>query len=519
MYEDLSHGGIFMRSKISDIIDIATSKSMTYQQKLFNLANTAERLVDPQEVLGYTDVEMMYIENEMICDLNEGYVPYRPRYIVPDYYVLLEKGCAFLELKPPTDLDELLDSLLILYRHVPSITSFPVYIGDLDKLMEPFITDEQKDYIKIKRFLNHVDKSIPDSFCHADIGPEKTKAGELILKAIIELENTTPNMTIRYDKDITPRDFALKAAEACLRVSKPSFSNDKKYCKDVGEHRLVSCYNALPHGGGAYTLPRLRLGTIVKGVKSLDELLSERLPEVTKAMATMIDKRIRFIVEESNFFQTSFLVREGYLKRENFSAMFGMVGLANAVNYILKLEGLNETYGTSKRGDEIGHAILRVIEDIANSHEGIYCERTNDRYLLHAQVGASLSQEDTCNNPAHRVIVGEEPILPLHIMQAAPFHEYFTSGTGDLFALDQTYLNKLDAVLDIIDGAFASGARYITTYLHNTDLIRVTGYLVKKSEAAKVARGEAVLRDTDILGYGTNENAHVFERRLRKDGE
>jgi YjjI family glycine radical enzyme len=461
----------------------------------------------------------MYIENEMICDLNEGYAPYRPRYIVPDYNVLLEKGCDFLDLKPPTDLDELLDSLLILYRHVPSITSFPVYIGDLDKLMEPFITDLEKDYIKIKRFLNHVDKSIPDSFCHADIGPEGTKAGELILRAIIELQNPTPNMTIRYDKDITPRDFALKAAEACLRVSKPSFSNDKKYCKDVGEHRLVSCYNALPNGGGAYTLPRLRLGTIVKGVKSLEELLNERLPEVTKAMATMIDKRIRFIVEESNFFQTSFLVKEGYLQRTNFSAMFGMVGLANAVNYILKLEGLDEKYGTSKRGDEIGHAIMHVIEDIANSHVGVYCERTNDRYLLHAQVGASSSEEDLCNNPAHRVIVGEEPILPLHIKQAAPFHEYFKSGTGDLFALDQTYLGKLDAVLDIIDGAFASGARYITTYLHNTDLIRVTGYLVKKSEAKKAGEGQAVLRDTDILGYGTNKNAHVFERRLRKDGE
>lgn len=508
-----------MRSKMSDIIDIATSKSMTYQQKLFSLANAAERLVDPQEILGYTETEMMYIENEMICDLNEGYAPYRPRYIVPDYYVLIEKGCEFLDLRPPVDLDELLDSLLILYRHVPSITSFPVYIGDLDKLMEPFIIDLEKDYIKIKRFLNHVDKSIPDSFCHADIGPEQTRAGELILKAIIELQNPTPNMTIRYDKDITPRDFALKAAEACLRVSKPSFSNDKKYCKDVGEHRLVSCYNALPHGGGAYTLPRLRLGTIVKGIKSLDELLNDKLPKVTKAMATMIDKRIRFIVEESNFFQTSFLVKEGYLKRENFSAMFGMVGLANAVNYILELEGLDEKYGTSKRGDEIGHLIMRVIEDIANSHEGVYCERTNDRYLLHAQVGASSSEEDLCNNPAHRVIVGEEPILPLHIKQAAPFHEYFKSGTGDLFALDQTYLGKLDAVLDIIDGAFASGARYITTYLHNTDLIRVTGYLVKKSEAKKAGEGQAVLRDTDIFGYGTNKNAHVFERRLRKDGE
>lgn len=508
-----------MRSNMSDILDIATSKGLTYQQKLVNLAGVASRLVDPRDILGYTDEEMMYIENEMICDLNEGYAIYSPRYIVPDYYVLLSKGCEFLDIKPPKDLDELLDSLLILYSHVPSITSFPVFIGDLDKLIDPFITDEGKDYVKIKRFLNHVDKTIADSFCHADIGPEKTKAGELILKAVIELENPTPNMTIRYDKDITPRDFALKAAEACLKVSKPSFSNDKKYCHDVGDHRIVSCYNALPHGGGAYTLPRLRLGTIVKGVKSLEELLSDRLPKVTNAMATMIDKRIKFLVEKSNFFETSFLVKEGFIKRENFTAMFGIVGLADAVNYILKLEGLNERFGTSKRGDEIGHSILKVVDGIANTHEAVYCERTNNRYLMHAQVGASLSAEDYDNTPAHRIAIGDEPILPVHIKQAAPFHEYFTSGTGDLFALDQTYLNKLDAVLDIIEGAFASGDRYITTYLNNTDLIRVTGYLVKKSDAMNAGQGQAMLRDTDILGFGSNDRAHVFERRIRKDGE
>jgi YjjI family glycine radical enzyme len=235
------------------------------------------------------------------------------------------------------------------------------------------------------------------------------------------------------------------------------------------------------------------------------------------AMASMMDKRVRFIVEKSNFFESSFLVKEGFIKRENFSAMFGIVGLSDAVNYILKLEGLDEKFGTSKRGDEIGHSILNVVNTIANTHEAPYCERTNNRYLMHAQVGASLSQEDYDNTPAHRIKVGDEPILPLHIKQASPFHEYFTSGTGDLFAMDQTYLNKPEAVLDIIEGAFASGARYITTYLHNTDLIRVTGYLIKKSEADKVGNGDAVLRDTDMLGYGTNNLAHVFERRIRKD--
>ncbi|OPJ59185.1 YjjI family glycine radical enzyme [Clostridium oryzae] len=508
-----------MRSKISDIVDIVTSSSYTYEQKLFNLANTAERLLDPREILGYTDEEMKYIDDEMICDLNEGYALYRPRYIVPNYYVLLKNGCSFLELDPPKDLDELLDNLLILYRHVPSITSFPVFIGDLDKLIDPFITNPETDYIKIKRFLNHIDKTITDAFCHADIGPEKTKAGELILKAIVELENAVPNMSIRYDKNITPRDFALKAAEACLKVSKPSFANDSKYAGEMGDYRIVSCYNALPHGGGAYTLPRLRLGTIARGVSSLNELLKEKLPRITKAMATMMDKRIKFIVEKSNFFETSFLVKEGFIKRENFSAMFGIVGLADAVNYILKLEGLSEKFGTSKRGDEIAHSILKVVEDIAKAHKAVYCERTDDQYLLHAQVGASLSEEDHYNTPAHRIAVGDEPILPVHIKQASPFHEYFTSGTGDLFALDQTYLNKLDAVLDIIEGAFASGARYITTYLHNTDLIRVTGYLVKKSEANRAGNGEAVLRNTAMLGNGSNTMAHVFDRRVRVDGK
>ncbi|MBI9100450.1 MAG: DUF3029 family protein, partial [Spirochaetaceae bacterium] len=81
---------------------------------------------------------------------------------------------------------------------------------------------------------------------------------------------------------------------------------------------------------------------------------------------------------------------------------------------------------------------------------------------------------------------------------------------------DQTYLDHTDAVLDIIKGAFAKGYRYITTYLQNSDLIRVTGYLVKRSEVEKADNDEVVLRDTAILGSGTNKNAQVFNRKTRK---
>ncbi len=505
-----------MEAKIQDILSIVTSDSLTYQQKLFNLANTCERLISPVDILGYTNEEMEYVNNQMICDLNEGYALYRPRYIVPDYNVYIENGCSFLELPKPSDLDECLDGLLILYSHVPSITSFPVFIGHLDRLIDPFITDENKDYIKIKRFLNHIDKTITDSFCHADIGPYETAAGRLILKAVMELGNPTPNMTIRYDKEKTSKDFAMLAAKSCLLVSKPSFSNDKYYVEDVGDHAICSCYNALPFAGGAYTLSRLRLGTIVKAVNNLDELIQDLLPKVSKLMLSIMDKRNSFIVEKSNFFETSFLVEEGFIKKENFTAMFAIVGLADAVNHMLKLEGLDETFGQSDRGDEIGHMIMEAVQKEVDVHEGAYVSRTGGRYLLHAQVGASLHDEDANNNPAHRIRVGQEPTLIDHLKQSAPFHQYFPSGTGDLFAFDQTYLDHPDAIVDIVDGAFASGYRYITTYMKNTDLIRVTGYLVKKSEVEKARNNQAVLRDTTWFGSGTDDMAHVFDRTLRK---
>ncbi len=505
-----------MKADIQEILSIATSESLTYQQKLFSLANISERLISPVELLGYTTEEMDYINNQMICDLNEGYALYRPRYIVPDYNVFIKNGCNFLELDPPSNLDECLDGLLILYAHVPSITSFPVFIGHLDILLDPFMTDEKEDYIKIKRFLNHIDKTITDSFCHADIGPYETKAGKLILEAVIELENPTPNMSMKYDKNKTSREFAKLAAKACLLVSKPSFSNDAKYSIDVGDHALCSCYNALPFAGGAYTLSRLRLGTIVKSVENLNQLVDEVLPKVSNLMLSIMDKRNTYIVEKSNFFETSFLVKEGYIHKDNFTAMFAIIGLADCVNHLLKLEGLEETFGQSTRGDEIGHLVMTSIQREVDKHVGKYVSRTNDRYLLHAQVGANLHDEDNYNTPAHRVKVGQEPTLIDHLKQSAQFHQYFPSGTGDLFAFDQTYVDHLDAVVDIIDGAFASGYRYITTYLKNTDLIRVTGYLVKKSEVEKANNNKAVLRDTTWFGSGMDEINKVFDRSLRE---
>ena len=51
----------------------------------------------------------------------------------------MKQGSEFLRLTPPQDLDELLNNLIILFRHVPSITNFPVYLGNLDTLIDPFL--------------------------------------------------------------------------------------------------------------------------------------------------------------------------------------------------------------------------------------------------------------------------------------------------------------------------------------------------------------------------------------------
>ena len=504
-----------MLASLQDILDTVKSNTLTYQQKLMCLGNTAERLFDHRELLGYTDEEWQFLQNQMICDLNEGYAIYRPRYILPDYNVYIKKGCEFLELPAPKDLDEALDGLLILYSHVPSITTFPVYIGRLDMLLDPFITDEEQDYIKIKRFLNHVDKTVPDSFCHANIGPYDTKAGRLILKAVIELEAPTPNMTIRYDKSKTSREFAELAAKACLLVSKPSFANDAYYISDLGEpYGIASCYNALPECGGAYTLTRLRLGTIARACKTVDEMVNELLPRVAKCALSTMDKRHKFVVEESNFFNTSFLEKEGFIKRTNFTGMFAIVGLADATNHLLQQEGLNETFGKSQRGDEIATLIMDKLKEVTDNHEGVYAERTGNRYLLHAQVGASNHEEDKRNAPAHRIRVGEEPTLLAHLKQSAPFHKYFPSGVGDIFPFEVNSMNNPEFILNIIQGAFKEGMRYFSLYSSDADVIRITGYLVKKSEIEKLNRGEATLQDTVVLGQGQVKNGKVLERMV-----
>ena len=64
---------------MNKVLDIVTSKGLTYEQKVVALAHAAENSL---EVLEIPEKTRHYMETGAICDLDEGHAPYRPRYIM-----------------------------------------------------------------------------------------------------------------------------------------------------------------------------------------------------------------------------------------------------------------------------------------------------------------------------------------------------------------------------------------------------------------------------------------------------
>ena len=132
--------------------------------------------------------------------------------------------------------------------------------------------------------------------------------------------------------------------------------------------------------------------------------------------------------------------------------------------------------------------------------------------MLHAQVGIDT---DHGISPGCRIPIGDEPVLPKHIKQTARFHPYFKSGIGDIFPFDEMASKNPASILDIIKGAFKEGMRYFSVYSTDADVIRITGYLVKKSEMEKLYKNEQVMQQTVVFGLGARENSRILERKVR----
>ena len=502
---------------LSEALKIIQDPTLTYKQELLALARLGESTDDS---LRYSDEYYEAKKKGALCDLNEGVMPYRPRYICPDYELLFEKGCKFLELDPPKDLLEALNALEIFYCHVPSITSFPVYLGDLDKLLEPFVVKEDRAFAKkvLGLFLRNIDRVQTDSFVHADIGPEDSVTGRLLLELTEEMQLAVPNLTLKYDPERTSDDFAQACIHCMLKTAKPSFANHRMFVSEWGErYAIASCYNGLSIAGGGFTLPRLRLYECALDAKSVEDFLARELPRHIDLQLEYMDKRVKFIVEQSSFFKTNFLVTEGFVKQENFTGMFGVVGLAECCNYLLGITDKKQGFGMNKEATDLGIRIMDAIDARVKAHEAPYCDAYGHRYRLHAQVGIDTDGMD--DSPGTRIPIGVEPTMLEQLEVNEKFHPYFPTGTGDIFKFEETWLKTTDAILAIIKGSLARGLRYFSGYLENNDVVRVTGYLVKKSEIEKLRAKKQSLNNVTVFGMGAQDGGHALDRRVQTDAD
>ena len=156
---------------------------------------------------------------------------------------------------------------------------------------------------------------------------------------------------------------------------------------------------------------------------------------------------------------------------------------------------------------------MTVISDYAAHSNALYSEVFGGHFALHAQVGIDSDHGVTSGV---RIPVGDEPERMFdHLRHSARFHKFFPTGCSDIFSFDPTGRNNPAAVLDIVKGAFELGDKYISFYASDSDLVRITGYLVKRSDMEHYYKGETVLQNTVHLGAENYRNAHLENRKVR----
>ncbi|TND55286.1 YjjI family glycine radical enzyme [Aeromonas dhakensis] len=451
----------------------------------------------------------------LVCDMFEGHAPYKPRYVLPDYEKFLRQGSAWLELAPPQDFDEALDALRILYHHVPSVTGMPVWLGRLDHLLLPFVgeLDDETLYRKLKGFWIYLDRVLPDAFMHVNIGPDDNRLCRLILRIDGELKQVAPNLTLFHDPAQTPDSLLLQGVQNIAACSKPHIANYPLHRNTFDERGfgIVSCYNALPQAGGANTLVRVSLKRVAEQAHGIDDFLGCLLPHYCRLASRLIEARAAFLHQESGFFD-SFLVQEGLLEEERFVPMFGIYGMAEAVNLLMDKENLPERYGRDEEANHLGYRIsaqlARHVSETPQRHAWGGCA------LLHSQGGLSVDRGVT---PGVRIPYGEEPDPASHVLALAPHHGFYHSGISEILTLDPTIRQNPQALLQLCKGALAIGMREFTANVADSDLVRVTGYMIRKSDVARFA-AEGSRLQTTCLGAEASELTGICQRSPRVVG-
>ncbi len=516
-FENLTEG--LTSSKLPEfkrsVEEVLHSHELIYEQKRDALAGFARNAMAYPALS--TEARSL-IEEGVICLLNEGAAPYHPRYAAPLYDRLLKNGSAFLELKPAADLYDATASLITAYKYIPC-EGLPVFIGRIDELLEPYMdTVSPQEARKIMRsFWLLVDRLNPSAFVHANIGPQKTRIGELLLDIERELKTIT-NLTLRYDPQVTPHDFALKAVGNALELTKPYFLNHASMIRDWGEDYVIaSCYNAMRLGGGIFTLVRVNLKEMVKLAEpSIDDLLKRVIPRVAEKQMEVIQSRTRTIVEDVGWFDQNYWIDEGLLEKDKFTAYAAVYALAEGVNDMMARLGRPQArYGQDSQANQLATDMVYAMHHALKGISVPYCAGWNDTACFHAQVGIGT---DVGVTPGVRIPSGEEPELYEHLRTEGSVESLIEGGTSTILEFDQTAAGNPEAVLDIIKGAFKEGVRDLSIGSANSEFVRVTGYLIRRSDletakAHKALRHSSSIRGTEFMQTKPN-HLHRVTRKV-----
>ncbi|WP_045493146.1 YjjI family glycine radical enzyme [Vibrio hyugaensis] len=488
---------------------IATDSNLSPKQKSNFLALEAEATIPYMTV---SDEVSQAMQQGVICDMFEGHAPFKPRYVLPDYAKFLSQGSEYLELAPAEDFDDAINMLTILYHHVPSVTSIPVYLGQLDDVLMPYVgdlTDEQV-YKKLKHFWIMLDRTLPDAFMHVNIGPTDNIICRTILKVDAELKQIAPNLTFMYDEAVTPDALLKQATHNICECSKPHIANYPMHANAYEGARfgIVSCYNSLPLAGGSNTLVRMNLKEAANRADNREDFFNNVLPEYHGLMVELMDARASHLHEKSEFFK-GFLTQEGLIEESRFAPMYGIYGMAEAVNVLLEKEGSASRYGQDATANALGHAISAKLSELVESTPVKF--GLEGKALLHAQGGISLDLDVT---PGVRIPYGNEPDPVSYVQATAGHHQYYRSGISDILTIDETVKSNPEAMFNLCKGALNAGYREFTANVASNDLVRVTGYMVKLSDIAKFD-AEGSRTNTTFLGAEAAKNTGILERSPR----
>ncbi|MGR5445032.1 YjjI family glycine radical enzyme [Vibrio jasicida] len=502
-----------MTQSLSDLqqrfLAIATDSNLSPKQKSNFLALEAEATIPYMTV---SDEVSQAMQQGVICDMFEGHAPFKPRYVLPDYAKFLSQGSEYLELAPAEDFDDAINMLTILYHHVPSVTSIPVYLGQLDDVLMPYVGDltDEQIYKKLKHFWIMLDRTLPDAFMHVNIGPTDNIICRTILKVDAELKQIAPNLTFMYDEAVTPDALLKQATQNICECSKPHIANYPMHANAYEGARfgIVSCYNSLPLAGGSNTLVRMNLKEAANRADNREDFFNNVLPEYHSLMVELMDARASHLHEKSEFFK-GFLTQEGLIEESRFAPMYGIYGMAEAVNVLLEKEGSASRYGQDATANELGHAISAKLSELVESTPVKF--GLEGKALLHAQGGISLDLDVT---PGVRIPYGNEPDPVSYVQATAGHHQYYRSGISDILTIDETVKSNPEAMFNLCKGALNAGYREFTANVASNDLVRVTGYMVKLSDIAKFD-AEGSRTNTTFLGAEAAKNTGILERSPR----